>query len=351
MKNVHVDMICMSIAHVIRGLHASIMIRKTLFRSVPALAVSVAVLAVSASGCTTLKRNAISRQFEDWFSVAVPEGTELTKIGDGFYSYRWLGYRTAFLATPDGVIVFDPLNRDAAAALAKEIERVAPNPRIAWVLYSHHHRDHASGASALPGSPRILAHTNAARDIREYGHEHEDVTPPTDTFDGAIHERDLLGIKLRFHHLVDAHTDGLVAIEVPSQRALYLVDMAIPGQVPPSAAVSSSFFGMKRAFADLSHVDYDVLVPGHGPLGTKADVAKTAQYLDDLETAMRASLHAHAMDDFHTKDTFVHAKKELASVFFEVEDQLRPKYESLGGFDQLILPTAQWCMFAILMGA
>lgn len=145
-----------------------------------ALALSVLVAAVIAlGGCTTIKRAAIRSEFRKTFATVKP-GTDVTKLADNVYSFRWLSYRTAFVTTPEGVIVFDPLNDDAAHGIADAIRRVAPNPEIKYVVYSHFHRDHASGARSLPGHPIIVAHANAARELAL--RSLPEVAPPTETF-------------------------------------------------------------------------------------------------------------------------------------------------------------------------
>ena len=107
---------------------------------------------------------------------------------------------------------------------------------------------------------------------------------------------------------------------------------------------------MKRALAKLLEIDFDVLIPGHGPVGTKKDVQELANFMRDLESAMRNSLKAHKIDNTQTLESFLRGRTETAPVMFEVEDALRPKYGHFKGFDGAILSTAQWCYLAIIMG-
>jgi hypothetical protein len=39
-------------------------------------------------------------------------------------------------------------------------------------------------------------------------------------------------------------------------------------------------------------MDFDILVPGHGPVGTKADVTAFREYMDDLWAAVKEAVRA-----------------------------------------------------------
>jgi len=298
---------------------------------------------------TQMKRAAIRSQLNQWAKGAMPPGTGLTRLDKNFYTYRWLGYRTAFLTTPEGVILFDPLNEDAASHLVQEIAKVAPNPAIKYVIYSHHHRDHASGGRVIPGSPVFLAHASAAQEIRS--RNYPDVVPPTQTFEGEESALNFGGETLQFIRLRDSHTDGLVAIYLPQHKALYLVDIVVPHEtltVAPS--VGSSYNGVKAAVARLLPLDFETLVPGHEDLGKRLDLVDYYLFLNDLEAAMVKALKRRGISDFHKQQSFEQYAIQLPDLLFEVEDELKPKYGQWRNFEQLMLPNMQWCFFGMLMG-
>ncbi len=318
--------------------------------SVGRAVLAVAVLFASAAplaGCTTVKRAAIRAEFRKTFSTVRP-GTDLTQVADNVYSFRWLSYRTAFVTTPDGVILFDPLNDDAARSLADAIRRVAPNPEIKYVVYSHFHRDHAAGVRSLPGHPIIVAHANAARDLAL--RDLPEVVPPTEVFSGERHEVRLGGTVVELIHLPPSHTDGLVMMYLPAQRALYEVDLVWPHELPPPGVPDMAFAGVRRSTEMMLALDFQTLIPGHGDIGTRADVASYHGFLIDIEAAFRTSLAAHGMADLSRKDSFLRGKEDLADVFFDVEDRLRPKYGAWSNFDPVILPTSEWCFWHVLTG-
>ena len=305
-------------------------------------------VSLSASGCAVLKRALIRTQLDEVAATLMPQGTDLTAIAPDFYSFRWLGYRTSFLTTPDGVILFDPLNNAAARAVAAEIARVAPNPDIRYVVYTHHHRDHSAGATALPGTPEIVAHENAARSIAGPGHQ--DVKPPTRTFSGNSLDLSLGGRTVRLIHLQDSHSDGLLAVHIPHRRAVVAIDVFTPRQMPNLGPPGPKFLGLKSAITQLLELDFDVLVPGHGDIASRRDLIEYRDFLDDLESSFRQAMAARGLADLGSRETFRRGQTELADIFFEVEDRMRPKYGSWKLFDSQILMATQWCSVSILLG-
>jgi glyoxylase-like metal-dependent hydrolase (beta-lactamase superfamily II) len=312
-----------------------------LFRTLFALA-----LFASLAGCTAVKRSAIRSQFRDAF--VLPSGSDVKQLTPTVYVYRWLGNSTMFITTSEGVIVFDPLNEDAARGMAAEIARVAPNPEIKYVLYSHFHRDHASGARALPGHPAIVAHANAARELAL--RSLPDVVPPTDVFSGESRDITLGGTTVRLIHLPNSHTDGLVMAYLPAERILFETDIIWLHQLPPPGVPDYSFAGVKRATEMMLALDVDTLVAAHGGIGTKADVVRYHHFLSDIEGTFRSALAVRGLANLGKKETQLRGREELADVFFEVEDTLRPKYGDWQNFDALILTTSVWCFWHVFTG-
>jgi glyoxylase-like metal-dependent hydrolase (beta-lactamase superfamily II) len=310
-------------------------------------AVAILALAFALSGCTTIKRAAVRSEFRKAFKT-VTAGTDLTHVADNVYSYRWLSYRTAFITTPEGVILFDPLNEDAARGIGEAIERVAPNPEIKYVIYSHFHRDHAGGVRALRGHPAIVAHANALRELSM--RSLPEVVPPTEVFSEEEHEIRLGGTVVRLIHMPNSHTDGLLMAYLPAQRVLYEVDLVWPHQLPPPGVPDMSFVGVRRATEMMLALDFDKLIAGHGDLGTKADIAAYHTFLVDLEAAYGSAVAGRGMSDLAKQETFIRGKEDLADVFFDMEDALRPKYGAWDNFDAVILPMSQWCFWHMLTG-
>ena len=102
-------------------------------RAVPSLspATSLAALAshhgvLSLTGCN-LREYAIDRAVEEQVHY-VPDaehlaGYELTKLTDRVYTFRWTWDRSIVVLTDEGVVVFDPMNAQAARHPGQGLEQ------------------------------------------------------------------------------------------------------------------------------------------------------------------------------------------------------------------------------------
>src|SRR5262245_51422894 len=62
---------------------------------------------------------------------------------------------TVFLVSSEGIILSDPINRDFATWLKGELQRRF-NKTVRYVLYTHHHWDHASGGSVFADTAQFI---------------------------------------------------------------------------------------------------------------------------------------------------------------------------------------------------
>ena len=81
---------------------------------------------------------------------------------------------SVFLVTPDGVIVTDPINAEAATWLEAEIARRFDQP-VKYLILSHDHRDHSAGGELI--HPLILL-SNDTKGSLEYPLLHKHLQKP-----------------------------------------------------------------------------------------------------------------------------------------------------------------------------
>jgi glyoxylase-like metal-dependent hydrolase (beta-lactamase superfamily II) len=87
-----------------------------------------------------------------------------------------------------------------------------------------------------------------------------------------------------------AHTWGDVAVYLPRQRILFAADLAFFYVTPP--AHNGQITSWIRAIDRILGMDVDVIVPGHGPIGTKRELADTRSYLDLIAPEVRRGYDA-----------------------------------------------------------
>lgn len=208
----------------------------------------------------------------------------ITQIAGDLYRFQNNFHYSVILVTPDGVIATDPINAEAATWLENEIsERFGQE--IRYVVYSHDHADHISGGEVFDDTAVVIAHENARRTIIG---ESRPTAVPEITFSDEM-TIELGGKTVELAYLGQSHSDNMIVMHFPEERALFTVDFISVKRLPYQDLGDSYFPEWIEAIKKVEAMDFDILVPGHGPLGTKQDAIDHRRYLEDLYDAV---LHA-----------------------------------------------------------
>ena len=228
----------------------------------------------------------------------------ITQIAGDLYRFQNDFHFSVFLVTPEGVVATDPINAEAAAWLREQIEERFDQP-IRYVVYSHDHADHIAGGEVFKeAGATVVAHENAKRAI--IGEDRPTAVPDITFADRMTIE--LGGQTVELIYPGRSHSDNLIVMHFPEQRAAFTVDFISVKRLPYQDLGDSYFPDWIEAIKQVEAIDFDTLVPGHGPLGTKADAAEHRQYLEDLHDAVleaaRAGQSLEQMKDAITLDKY-----------------------------------------------
>jgi glyoxylase-like metal-dependent hydrolase (beta-lactamase superfamily II) len=212
---------------------------------------------------------------------AVAPVRELTPLAGPVYRFRNNFHYSVVVVTHEGVIATDPINADAARWLKAEIAKSFSQP-VRFLVYSHDHADHISGGEVFADTARIVAHENARRTIIA---EKRPTAAPQVTFtDRMVIE--LGGSAVELSHVGRNHSDNSIVMRFPAERILFAVDFIPVKSVGfrdwPDAYIEDWIESLRR----VESMDFDVLVPGHGPVGTKDDVRAFRVYMEELRDAV-----------------------------------------------------------------
>ncbi len=203
---------------------------------------------------------------------------EITKLGGEVYRFRNANHYSVFAVTPAGIIATDPINAEAAAWLKGELKRRFNQP-VRYLIYSHDHADHISGGQVFADTAVIIAHENAKAAI--IGEKRETAVPNL-TFSSGTLTIELGGTIAEVIYVGKNHSNNSVVVRFPKERLLFAVDFAPVKSVAfrdfPDAYVDEWIESLRW----VEGMDFDTLVPGHGPLGNKDDVSSFRHYLEDL---------------------------------------------------------------------
>ena len=103
---------------------------------------------------------------------------------------------------------------------------------------------------------------------------------------------ELGGKKVELTHVGRNHSDNSIVMRFPRERVLFAVDFISVNFVGfrdfPDAYIEDWIESLKKVEA----MDFDILAPGHGPLGRKEHVRMYRTYMEDLRTGVDKHLRA-----------------------------------------------------------
>lgn len=207
------------------------------------------------------------------FVECLPDGCPPGRIGDGLLHEAG---DVAVRVTPEGLILVDDKYQQHAAEVIQKVKSVSTLP-IKYLLNSHHHTDHAGGnGEILKLGIEIIAHRN----IRENFIRNKQPGPPPIAFNDRA-EVHLGGVEVRLIYLGRGHTNGDTIIYFPDLRAIHTGDLVIDGMPVIDYAGGGSAIEFVSTLKKILDIDFDTVIPGHGRILTRRDVA---EYIPKFET-------------------------------------------------------------------
>jgi glyoxylase-like metal-dependent hydrolase (beta-lactamase superfamily II) len=201
-------------------------------------------------------------------------------------------YQSAFLATGDGVVVFDA-PPSIGGNLRRAVDQVTaaegvPNT-VTHFVYSHHHDDHGGAASLFGGDVVRIGHAETRRLLLRDNNPDRPVPEVTFTDRYTLQvggER----VELAWHG--PNHTPDNIYIHFPGHDTLMFIDVVNAGWVPIyNVNLSEDVPGYMAAPPIALSYPWTHFICGHlGRLATRDDVAVHQQYIDDIVASSKQAL-------------------------------------------------------------
>jgi glyoxylase-like metal-dependent hydrolase (beta-lactamase superfamily II) len=193
-------------------------------------------------------------------------------------------YQSAFMATKDGVVVFDA-PPTIGHNIQRAIDEVAaaeglPN-RVTHLVYSHHHADHAGAANLFGEDVIRVGHVETAKLLLR---DNDPTRPaPTVTFENSYTLK-VGGERVELAYHGPNHSPDNIFIHFPDHDALMLVDIVNPGWVPIyNLNLTEDVPGFIDAPTTALAYAWRHYLGGHlGRLGTREDIELHQQYVADV---------------------------------------------------------------------
>jgi glyoxylase-like metal-dependent hydrolase (beta-lactamase superfamily II) len=213
--------------------------------------------------------------------LAQEASRSLENVTGDVWQFTNNSHQSAVIVTEEGIVVTDPIDAEAAGWLKAEIAEQFGRP-ITHLVYSHSHADHAAGGAAF-GDLTAIAHANAPGAIDGVEIDRR-VDKPT-----AI---ELGGKTLELVPIVPGHGKDMLVMVVRPENVAFVVDVVSPGRVPYRDLPGVDVDGLIDQIRAVEALEFEILLPGHGRLGDKSDVAEAREYLDWLREEVDAAIDA-----------------------------------------------------------
>lgn len=230
-----------------------------------------------------------------------PATLRTEKVKDNLYMVSGEGGNVALYVTDEGVVLVDDMFDRNHQDILAQVKAVTDKP-LRYVLNTHQHDDHAGGDFRMLPLAEVIAHRNVRANLVAKRQPFFEDTPGTPIGLPRVTFADELSVfpggkEVRAHHFGRGHTNGDAVIYFPAEKVVHTGDLFLvvrggrggtpapprPAGVPifVDYAQGGSFLEWSRTLDRVLELDFDTVIPGHGPVATKTDVVK---FRADLET-------------------------------------------------------------------
>jgi glyoxylase-like metal-dependent hydrolase (beta-lactamase superfamily II) len=220
-----------------------------------------------------------------------------TALAPGLSMLSGPGGNIVVLQGSSGKVVVDGFVKPAWPKLKTELDALDGSP-IKSLIDTHWHFDHAdNNGNFRNAGAGVIAHDNTKKRLME-AHDllgmHFEPVPsaelPTQTFASGL-TLNANGEQVRLDHVAPAHTDTDIFIHFPKANVIHLGDVYFNGFYPfIDASTGGHINGMIDAVqVALRKIDARTkVVPGHGPVGTRATLEAYGSMLTGVRDTVRS---------------------------------------------------------------
>jgi cyclase len=232
-----------------------------------------------------------------------PPAITATKLAPDLVLLAGDGGNMALVIGTDGLTLIDGGLPDRSADLLKAIADVDGH-KVTTLFNTHWHYDHVGVNEALGQTgAKIIAHENTKKHLsvktvfESANRTFDPLKPegiPAETFTTGgmlTHGKQ----QLAYTHIPLAHTDGDAYVFFPALNILHTGDMLFNGTFPVIDYSTGGWIGGMASAAEAMGKVGDAqtrIIPGHGPMATKADLKTTHDMLATIHDRIAAMIKA-----------------------------------------------------------
>jgi glyoxylase-like metal-dependent hydrolase (beta-lactamase superfamily II) len=201
-------------------------------------------------------------------------------------------YQSAFLATRDGVVLFDApptIGHNLRRAVDEIAAAEGVGNTVTHLVYSHHHADHAGAANLFGDDVVRIGHVETRRLLLR---DDDPTRPAPDVTFEDSYTLEVGGERVTLAWHGPNHSPDNIYIHFPDHDSLMLVDIVNSGWVPIyNLNLSEDVPGYIDAPERALSYPWQHYIGGHlGRLGTRDDVTLHQRYVADIVESANAAL-------------------------------------------------------------
>jgi len=195
------------------------------------------------------------------------------------------GGNATILLTDAGVLLIDSKSDREHDDLIAKLKTLTDKP-VKYVILTHNHADHTGGAAKLQAMGATLL--ISAEDRENMARGGQPGVPDL----GYIGQAQItLGGKTAELYQFRGHTRGDTAVYFPQQRVIVLGDLLTTAEtIPPivNYADGGGWSDWRKSIDQILRMDFDTVIPGHGPVITKSQLAESRTRMVAIQERVRA---------------------------------------------------------------
>jgi cyclase len=226
-----------------------------------------------------------------------PPQLTLNKVKDDLYEIEGDGGNVAVYVTSEGVILVDDKFEQDFEGITAKVKSVSDQP-VKYVLSTHHHSDHSGGNVKFLPTAEIISTANARANIVE--HKQPNAPPSMAPARVAFTQECsvfLGGKEVRARYFGRGHTNGDAIIYFPALRTIHTSDM-MAGVTPlVDYTGGGSVVEWTKTLDEALKLDFDTVIPGHGPVTTKSGLLAYRNNIEKLRNRAAALIREGKSQD------------------------------------------------------
>jgi cyclase len=215
-----------------------------------------------------------------------PAQLNLIKVADDLYDIDGGGAgNVAVYITNEGVILVDDKFEENFDGILENVKKVTNQP-VKYILSTHYHADHSGGNTKFTSVAEIISTRNAHDGIvqKKQSNAPANMVPARVTF---TQETDLFlgGKEVRARYYGRGHTNGDAVVYFPALRTIHTGDLFTSATPLIDYSGGGSIVEWTKTLdAVMQQIDFDTVIPGHGPVSKKADLLTYRNNAEKLRT-------------------------------------------------------------------